>query len=421
VLPRSSPPDVGFAKLRIAIVSPFVDRRHGTERALSELLERLAQKYGCEVHLYSERVEDLRVSKFSGTVNGQGGAIFWHRVPTVGGPHLLRFITWVVLNTMMRWSHRVFQRISCDLVVSPGINCVDADVVIVHALFHRLWKLARVAGVDNPQRVGFLRSKHRRAYYGLLTALEVRVYANRKVSLLAVSRRTANLLQRYFHRKDVAVVPNGVDTEEFSLPARLAGRKAARRRRKLDDDDFVLLMIGNDWRVKGLGSILEAMAALPDLPLQLIVAGNDEGSHFRDEAKRLGVLARCRWEEPRYDVLDLYSAADVYVSPSHEDSFGLPVAEAMACGLPVITSAFAGVSGQIHHGVDGFVVPDPNDARLLAHLLERLHRDSDFRQYIGEAAARTAHEWTWDRNAAAVWERLNVIVDAKNSVASGKT
>jgi hypothetical protein len=58
---------------------------------------------------------------------------------------------------------------------------------------------------------------------------------------------------------------------------------------------------------------------------------------------------------------------------------------------------------------------------LLAHLLERLHRDTDFRQYIGEAAARTAHEWTWDRNAAAVWERLNVIVNAKNSVASGKT
>jgi UDP-glucose:(heptosyl)LPS alpha-1,3-glucosyltransferase len=406
--------------LRIAIVSPFVDRRHGTERALSELLERLALKYGCEVHLYSERVEDLQVSKFLEAGNGRRGAIFWHRVPTVRGPHLLRFISWVVLNTAMRWSHRVFQRISCDLVMSPGINCVDADVVIVHALFHRLWKLARVAGVDNPHRVGFLRSKHRRAYYGLLTALEVRVYADRKVALLAVSQRTANLLQRYFHRKDVAVVPNGVDTEEFSLLARLAGRKAARRRRKLDDQDFVLLLIGNDWRVKGLGAILEAMAALPGLPLQLIVAGNDEGSYFRDEAKRLGVLERCRWEEPRYDVLDLYSATDVYVSPSHEDSFGLPVAEAMACGLPVITSAFAGVSGQIHHGVDGFVIPDPNDARLLAHLLERLHRDTDFRRYIGEAAARTAHEWTWDRNAAVVWERLNVIVNAKNSVAGGK-
>jgi glycosyltransferase involved in cell wall biosynthesis len=407
--------------LRIAVVSPFVDRRHGTERALSELLERLAQKYGCRIHLYSERVEDLQLSKFTGSSNGGGGAIFWHRVPTVGGPHLLRFVSWMVLNTVMRWSHRVFGRIFCDLVISPGINCMNADVVIVHALFHRLWKLARVAGVDNPQRVGFLRSRHRRAYYGLLTALEVRIYANRKVSLLAVSRRTANLLQRYFHRSDIAVVPNGVDTQEFSLAARIAGRKAARRRRKLDDDDFVLLLIGNDWRVKGLESILEAMAALPDLPLQLIVAGNDEGNYFRDVAKRQGVLGRCHWEEPRYDVLDLYSAADVYVSPSHEDSFGLPVAEAMACGLPVITSAFAGVAGQIHHGVDGFVVPDPKDARLLAHLLERLHRDLDFRRYVGEAAARTAQDWTWDRNAEAVWERLKLVVSKKNASMRAKS
>src|SRR5437879_7248965 len=98
--PRSILRDVGFAKLRIAVVSPFVDRRHGTERALSELLERLAQKYGCQIHLYSERVEDLQVSKFSRSDNGRDGAIFWHRVPSVGGPHLLKFVSWLVLNTL---------------------------------------------------------------------------------------------------------------------------------------------------------------------------------------------------------------------------------------------------------------------------------------------------------------------------------
>lgn len=390
-----------------------MDRRHGTERALSELLERLAHKYKCEVHLYSQRVEDLPLDEPSAGRDGFGG-IFWHRVPAVRGPQLLSFACWVLLNAVFRWSHRFFHGISFDLVLSPGINCLDADVVIVHALFHRLWKLARAAGVDNEQQVGFLRSRHRRAYYRLLTSLEVRIYANRKVSLLAVSRRTANLLQRYFHRADVEVVPNGVDTQEFSMAARLTGRKPARRRRKLEDTDFVLLLIGNDWRVKGLSSILEAMAALPDLGLQLIVAGSDDGTHFREMAERLGVLSRCRWEEPRYDVLDLYSAADVYVSPSHEDSFGLPVAEAMACGLPVITSAYAGIAGQIHHRVDGFVVPDPTDVRMLAQLLERLHRDANFRQYIGEAAARTAQDWTWDHNAAAVWERLKIAAAGKN-------
>jgi glycosyltransferase involved in cell wall biosynthesis len=409
-----------LSELRIAVVSPFVDRRHGTERALSELLERLAYKYHCEIHLFSERVEDLRLSQPSvPSDSDKSGTIVWHRVPAVCGPHLVRFVCWIVCNTVLRWSHRFFRGDSFDLVLSPGINCLDADVVIVHALFHRLWKLARAAGIDNEQQVGFLRSRHRRAYYGLLTWLEVRVYANRTVTLLAVSRRTANLLQRYFRRADVTVVPNGVDTEEFSLTARLASRKASRRRRRLEDDDFVLLLIGNDWRIKGLATILEAMAALPDLSLHLIVAGSDDGTHFQEMAARLGVASRCQWEPPRYDVIDLYAASDVYVSPSHEDSFGLPVAEAMACGLPAITSAHAGVAGQIHHGVDGFVMPDPNDTRILMHLLERLHRDAEFRTYIGEAAARTAQDWTWNHNAAAIWERLRTMPSQRAGTVDG--
>ena len=48
--------------MRLAVVSPFVDRRHGAERALAELLERLARDYGCEIHLYAQRVEDLSAS-----------------------------------------------------------------------------------------------------------------------------------------------------------------------------------------------------------------------------------------------------------------------------------------------------------------------------------------------------------------------
>ncbi|MGC1491399.1 MAG: glycosyltransferase, partial [Candidatus Acidiferrum sp.] len=106
------------------------------------------------------------------------------------------------------------------------------------------------------------------------------------------------------------------------------------------------------------------------------------------------------------DVIDFYAAADVYVSPSREDSFGLPVAEAMACGLPVITSAFAGVADCVHDGLDGFVLRDPCDAQALAQLVERLHENLRLRNEIGEAAAKTILAWTWDRNAAAVWQLL---------------
>jgi len=395
--------------LRLAVVSPFVDRRHGTERALVELLDRLAHTYQCEIHLYSERVEDLALDDPNATPDGKAGAIFWHKVPSFAGPHLMRFVFWIILNGSLRWYHHIFRGLSFDLVVSPGINCLDANVVIVHALFHRLRELSN----EESMQTGFFRRLHRRAYYGLLTALERRVYSNRNVLLAVVSRRTAGLVGQYFRRSDIRVISNGVDARQFSVSTRLALRAEARNRRGFHDADFVLLLVGNDWRVKGVPAVLAAMAAAIGVPSRLLVAGEDVAEPFREMATRLGVVERCRWESPRPDAIDLYAAADVYVSPSREDSFGLPVAEAMACGLPVITSAFAGVSDLIRDEVDGFILRDPSNVRALAQLLERLHGDSALWQRIGEAAAKTTRGWTWNRNAAEVWEFLQAAAAKK--------
>jgi glycosyltransferase involved in cell wall biosynthesis len=388
--------------LRLAVVSPFVDRRHGTERALAELIERLARDYGCEIHLYAQRVEDLRSSDPQWARSTESGAIFWHKVPSIPGPHVAQFLAWMFLNGFLRWWHRTLGNASYDLVLSPGINCLRPDLVIVHALFHRLNELTGEENQDRAAHAGFLRRVHRRVYYGLLTALERRIYTDPKVTLAAVSKRTAGLLRRYFHREDVRVIPNGVDTEQFSVAARLARREVARQRRGFRNEDFVLLLIGNDWRNKGLTSILEAMPALPALPIRLLVAGNDNAEPFRALAAHLGLQDRCRWERSNHDVLDFYAAADVYVSPSREDSFGLPVAEAMACGLPAITSAFAGVADYLRDGVDGFVLEDPHDVESLSRLIQLLYSDADIRTRMGSAAARTVLGWKWDRNSEAV-------------------
>ncbi len=404
--------------MRLAVVSPFVDRRHGTERALAELLERLASKEHCEIHLYAQRVDGLAVAQPGVPRAQESGAIFWHKIPSVPGPHLLRFLAWLFLNSVSRAWDRWFQGLRFDLVVSPGINCLDADVVIVHALFHRLQELAREEAHDSA-KPGFLRKLHRRAYYSLLARLERRTYTNPAVSLVAVSQRTAALLNDYFHRRDARVIPNGVDTAQFSPSARLALRAGARLRRKIPESDFVLLLIGNDWRVKGLETVLRAVGTLRELPILVIAAGDDSPDFFRETASSLGISDRCRFEPFREDVLDFYAAADLYVSPSREDSFALPVAEAMACGLPVITSVNAGVADMIHDGLDGFILRQPDDFQALAQLLNRLRADEVLRRNVGAAAAKTALQWTWDRNAADVWELLK---DAarKKALASGR-
>jgi len=236
--------------------------------------------------------------------------------------------------------------------------------------------------------------------------LERRIYANPKVSLAAVSQRTAALLADYFHRHDVRVIPNGVDTAQFSPPARLALRAEARRRRAIQDWDLVLLLIGNDWRVKGLETVLGALSSLRELPILVIAAGDDSPNPFFEIAMSLGISGRCRFEPSSQDVLDFYAAADLYVSPSHEDSFGLPVAEAMACGLPAITSIFAGVSSLLHDGVDSFILRDPHDATTLATMIRTLYEKAEWRSRMGQAAAKAALQWTWDRNAADVWQLL---------------
>jgi glycosyltransferase involved in cell wall biosynthesis len=392
--------------LRLAVVSPFVDRRHGTERAVAELLERLARDYGCEIHLYAQRVEDLSLSRHEAAPSASSGAIFWHKVPSIPGPHLAQFLAWVFFNGFLRKWHTSFRGASYDLVLSPGINCLHPDVVIVHALFYRLRELAREEKEDSSAQAGFFRRIHRKVYYALLTALERRIYKDPKVTLAAVSKRTAGLLKQHFRREDVSVIPNGVDPKHFSVAARLARRPEARRRRGFRDEDFVLLLIGNDWRNKGLTTVLEAMAALPGLPIRLLVVGNDTAETFHAHAAQLGLQDRCSWELSSPDVLEFYSAADVYISPSREDSFGLPVAEAMACGLPVGTSVCAGVADLIRDGADGFVLREPRDAQALSRLIERLRADPDLRRKIGEAAAGAILEWDWSRNVGAIWEAL---------------
>jgi glycosyltransferase involved in cell wall biosynthesis len=440
--------------LRLAVVTPFIDRQHGTERALAELLDHLSRDHACEIHLYSERVADLTVASSSpaaasAALGGRppiasatqtqdsgpqlspqqplqqhppaqsnnaapsppSGSITWHRVPTIPGPHLLKFLFWIIANTTMRHWHRIARGLRFDLVLSPGINCLDADFIIVHALFRRLRELSAESSseihADDIQSVGLSRRLHRRAYYATVAALERFVYANPKRHLAAVSRRTADLLACYFNRTDIAVIYNGIDTVRFSVPARLALRQGARYRRGFSDKELILLLIGNDWRVKGLPTILAAMAATRDLPLRLVVVGSDVATSFQRSAQQLGIADRCRWESPRPDVLDFYAAADIYVSPTLEDSFALPVAEAMACGLPVITSKFAGVSELIQNDRDGLILPDPANSTALADLLRGLHSNPAARSTLGAAAATTAQTYTWDRNTSEIWTWLH--------------
>ncbi|HKT47555.1 MAG TPA: glycosyltransferase family 4 protein [Candidatus Acidoferrales bacterium] len=328
--------------------------------------------------------------------------IVFHKVPSVPGPQAVQFPTWMLLNTLRRIWDRKRHGMRYHVVLSPGINCLDADAVIIHALFFRLRDLSR----GEQRQLTFLRRLHRAIYYRFLAAMESHIYSDPSVSVGAVSQRTASLVESKFGRKNVPDIPNGVDAKQFSPSARLDRRSAARNRYGFEERELVLLLIGNDWFVKGLPAILDAMALCPALPLRLLVAGSDHPQQHQAYAERLGLGGRCVWMKPETDPLNFMAAADVYVSPTCEDAFALPPLEAMASGLPVITSVNNGGSQIITNGVDGFVLQDAKDVSALALLFGRLHEEPEFRHAVGQRAARTAEKYSWDRHAAGIWELL---------------
>lgn len=391
--------------MRIAVVSPFLDRRHGTERCLVEQIERFVQKPNCEVHVYSQFIRDFEAAPWRR--QPAAGKIIWHRVPALPGPHLLNFTWWYFANQALRWYHRAFRRLAFDLIFSPGINCSDARAIVVHIVFREFFRLVHsdLRFRDSPIS-SWPVILHRLLYYRFVMALENRIYRAPRVHLAAVSRLTASELATHYGRNDVTVIPNAVDLGRFNPSERLRRRGVARKELQCSKDDFVLLLIGNDWRTKGLSSLLNAIGVNRKLPIQLLVVGSDDRALFLAQVRRLELEDRVRFHGPTADIMKFYAAADLYTGPSLHDSFGLPLLEAMACGLPVITSTKAGGSQIITEGQDGYVLADPEDSAALARLIHRLHEDSNLRTLVGENAARTAQSYTWERNAEETWKFL---------------
>jgi glycosyltransferase involved in cell wall biosynthesis len=113
-------------------------------------------------------------------------------------------------------------------------------------------------------------------------------------------------------------------------------------------------------------------------------------------------------------VLSFYAAADIYAGPSLDDAFGLPILEAMACGLPVIASVQAGASEHVVDGTTGYLLRDPMNHVELAGLLRQLAGDKLAAQKVGFAAAHHVKaSVSWDHNVSATREFLENALASK--------
>ena len=204
---------------------------------------------------------------------------------------------------------------------------------------------------------------------------------------------------------DVRYLPPGVDAERF--------RPAQQVR---SGTDRYVLCVGRlaDPR-KNIGLLLDAFAMLPDRVRQqarMVFAGSPPPPQaFWERARHLGLRDRISViEQPEESVLlRLYQEARVFALPSDEEGFGMVLLEAMACGVPVVSTRSGGPDGIVTDGEDGYLVPR-NDAAALSARMAQLLEDDTLAAGMGGKARRTIEqrydERVVGRSFVEVWQRL---------------
>lgn len=217
-----------------------------------------------------------------------------------------------------------------------------------------------------------LAPRGRTLYHRVTLALERRAFAvSRRV--VAIARSGREEIRRWYAvpEERLAVIYNGVDLARFHPRHRDVLGPPARAAAALPPDAPALLFVGSGFERKGLDSALEALPLLGDRRVRLLVAGKGRERPYRELADRLGVRERVAWLGPVADPERWYAAADAVVLPTRYEPFGNVHLEALASGVPVVTSQRAGGAELVEGGVNGMAV-DPRDASAVARAVERM-------------------------------------------------
>jgi UDP-glucose:(heptosyl)LPS alpha-1,3-glucosyltransferase len=194
----------------------------------------------------------------------------------------------------------------------------------------------------------------------------------------------------------VPVIHNAIDPARFPDHDRPTVRASARQAWDLEPDAVVGAVVAMNYRLKGLEPLLRALPLIPR-PFRLLVAGSPQTRPWRRLAARLGIDDRVRFIGHCADIRRVFFASDLFVHPTFYDPCSLVALEAIACGLPVVTTTNNGAGELLRSPDEGFIVSDPHDREQLAAPITAL-LDAGTRRSCSEAARAASARWTFDHH-----------------------
>jgi UDP-glucose:(heptosyl)LPS alpha-1,3-glucosyltransferase len=363
--------------MKIAFVRKAFDPYGGAERYLSQLMERLWLQ-GHEVHVFARRWE----SGHPDEPQAEKGRPIFHRVPSIPSPSFLEALSFA-------WSsRRLLQEQTFDVIHSFE-RTLYQDIYRAGDGCHREWLVQR-RSLDPwwKRNTHFLNPLHRTLLY-----LERRLFqSSRLKKIMANSQRGKEEIIRHYGvpAGKIEVVHNGVDLENFHPSNITLYRRSLRKEFRISFEAPVLLFLGSGFRRKGLEGLLEALPMVKkEFPqVVLMVAGKDGIQEYRERARRLGCERNVLFLGPTRRAREFYATCDLFALPTVYDPFSNACLEAMATGIPVLTTPTNGVAELIEEGKNGFIVKSALDAREIGRKILDFFCSSE-KSLLGERARKT--------------------------------
>jgi UDP-glucose:(heptosyl)LPS alpha-1,3-glucosyltransferase len=242
-------------------------------------------------------------------------------------------------------------------------------------------------------------------FHKLILKLEKNIFESGQCKMIvAISQMVKNdILENYkCPSENIAVVYNGVDLKRFHPDNKNTYRKLIREKLEIPESATLILFVGSGFERKGLQLLLESTAYLKNENWRLLLMGKGKFEKFIRYAptdKHPQIIAK----EPDPEIEKYYAAADIFILPSIYEPFGNANLEALATGLPVITTRYCGAADIINNKQNGLVVQNPFNPEEIAENIRSLF-DSSTRETMGKNARELAEQFPLERNSREMLE-----------------
>jgi len=391
--------------LKIAFIAYDVNHQGGPAKVTAALVERLCEDH--QVSVFSHTIEGIDLSK-----------IKHHKVPAIMHPKFLSYISFLVSSTVILAVLSLFRKRDFDII--HGYVCAfSTDVITFHFCEKEGLRLEEANIIEIPHKSASqkLKALDHKIYRRLAAFVEGLVFGHNSPKARIVVSQS---MKREFvcHYGDAAesiiVIPNGVDLKMFNPANRPLYRNRTRQKHGISRSDLVLMFAGGDWERKGVPYIIGALSLVPRSDVKLLIVGSGDKELYGQLAELKQVRERITFVSHSSNLWEYYAASDVFVFPTIYEPFGLVIVEAMASGLPVITSRVAGAADFITDGVDGLLLSDPGDTSDLAAKIELLLSNVELRKTMGKRARETVENLSWNRVAQKTIDIYNRILSRPN-------